>query len=112
MNVTINDSSRRECAAPLRNVAGYAPQGVKVEAELAKHLPHLTRMSEQLKQTSAQIESAVVGVCESFQGIAQRARDAASRAVGFLSREGTDDTLDNQSFEALIKQCSGPLRNL
>ena len=33
-------------------------------------MPQLGTMSEQLKQTSAQIEEAVVGVCNSFQGIA------------------------------------------
>ena len=43
-------------------------------AEFVRYVPQLDKMSEQLKQTSAQIEQAVVDVCASFQGIAARAR--------------------------------------
>ncbi|MGD0731330.1 MAG: methyl-accepting chemotaxis protein [Terracidiphilus sp.] len=65
-------------------------------------------MSEQLKQTSSQIETSVVDVCKSFQGIAQRAKDAVVRAKGFLTREGQRSS-DVQSFESLIENCSGTL---
>jgi methyl-accepting chemotaxis protein len=77
-------------------------------AELAGYLPHLGRMSKQLKATSQQIESSVVGVCDSFQGIAERAKETVSRTAGFLSSEGHDGS-SKLSFERLIENCSGTL---
>jgi methyl-accepting chemotaxis protein len=79
-----------------------------VDAELARYLPHLSRMSAQLKQTSTQIETSVVGVCDSFQGIAERARSTVSRTTGFLSSEG-NRTSSKQSFESLIQNCADTL---
>jgi methyl-accepting chemotaxis protein len=79
-----------------------------VEAELAQYLPHFSRMSEQLKQTSKQIESSVVEVCNSFQGIAERAKEAVARTASFLSQAG-EGSSDTQSFETLIENCSGTL---
>lgn len=79
-----------------------------VEAELALYLPHLDRMSRQLKQTSAQIESSVLGICESFQGIADRARSAVSRTSDFLSNDGSGNSR-RASFEGLIEKCSSTL---
>jgi methyl-accepting chemotaxis protein len=79
-----------------------------MDSELARYLPHLSRMSAQLKQTSAQIESSVVGVCDSFQGIAQRARSTVSRTAGFLSSDG-DGASGKMSFEGLIQNCTGTL---
>jgi methyl-accepting chemotaxis protein len=79
-----------------------------IEAELARYLPQLGRMGEQLKQTSNQIEESVVGVCDSFQGIAARARDTVARATGFLGNNG-QSTQGKQSFESLIETCSGTL---
>src|SRR5664279_5664206 len=73
-------------------------------AELAGYLPHLGRMSKQLKATSQQIESSVVGVCDSFQGIAERAKETVSRTAGFLSSEGHDRS-SRLSFEKLIENC-------
>ncbi|MGA3008776.1 MAG: methyl-accepting chemotaxis protein [Terracidiphilus sp.] len=65
-------------------------------------------MSAQLKQTSTQIESSVVGICDSFQGIAERARLTVSRTTGFLG--GNDSSASSkQSFESLIQNCSGTL---
>src|SRR5450631_2428313 len=72
----------------------------EVEDELARYLPHLSRMSEQLKQSSVQIETSVVGVCDSFQGIAERAKQAVDSTAGFLSRERNGDA-DSRSFESL-----------
>ena len=86
-------------------VAGEEPG---VEADLGRYLPHLSRMSKQLKQTSTQIESSVVGVCNSFQGIAERAREAVARTAGFLSSEG-NGTSSKQSFERLIENCGKTL---
>jgi methyl-accepting chemotaxis protein len=75
-----------------------------VEVELARYLPQLGRMSEQLRQTSAQIEESVVSVCDSFQGIAARARATVTRATGFLGH-GRESTSGKQSFEGLIRAC-------
>jgi methyl-accepting chemotaxis protein len=79
-----------------------------VEADLARYLPQLGKMSEQLKQTSKQIEDSVIGVCESFQGIAVRARATVARASGFLGNEGQSSS-GKQSFEGLVEACSGTL---
>jgi methyl-accepting chemotaxis protein len=80
----------------------------EIEAELARYLPHLGRMGEQLKQTSKQIEESVVGVCDSFQGIAARARATVARATNFLGNDG-QPAEGKQSFESLIETCSGTL---
>ena len=91
---------------------GVAEEGAKewlnTDTELARYLPHLSRMSAQLKQTSTQIESSVVGVCNSFQGIAERARSTVSRTTGFLSSKGKGAS-SRQSFEDLIQNCSDTL---
>jgi methyl-accepting chemotaxis protein len=79
-----------------------------VEAQLAQYLPHISRMSEQLKQTSSQIESSVVEVCNSFQGIASRAKETVERTTGFLSRESGAPS-GQRSFEGLIENCSETL---
>ena len=65
-------------------------------------------MREQLKQTSAQIESSVVEVCCSFQGIAERAKQTVARTSGFLGREGQGSS-ETPSFEGLIENCSETL---
>ena len=79
-----------------------------VETELARYLPHFSRMSEQLKQTSSQIESSVVEVCKSFQGIAEHAKETVARTTGFLSQESERGS-NTQSFENLIENCSETL---
>jgi methyl-accepting chemotaxis protein len=90
------------------SAAGVAEEYAGVEAELARYLPHINKMSEQLKQTSAQIETSVVGVCDSFQGIAERARQTVARTTGFLGQRG-DGRSDKQSFEGLIESCGQTL---
>ena len=90
------------------DVGPIADAGPGVESELSRYLPQFTRMSEQLKQTSMQIESSVVGVCESFQGIAARARQTVARTTGFLGQEG-DEPTDKRSFDGLIESCSQTL---
>jgi methyl-accepting chemotaxis protein len=77
-------------------------------SEFARYVPHLGRMSEQLKQTAKQIEEAVVEVCNSFQGIAARARATVARASDFMARDKQSGT-DKSSFAGLIKSCSGTL---
>src|ERR1039458_1978662 len=76
--------------------------------ELAKYLPHFTRMSKQLKVTSKQIEDSVVGVCNSFQGIAERTKSTFARTASFLSPERSGLSA-KQSFEGLIANCSKTL---
>ncbi len=79
-----------------------------VDEGFVRYLPHLSRMSEQLKQTSLQIENSVIEVCNSFQGIAERAKETVARTTGFLGREGEAGS-DSRSFEGLIENCSGTL---
>ncbi len=66
--------------------------------------PRLEMMGEQLRQTSAQIEESVVGVCASIQGIADRARAGSRRTADFLSN-GQSGTSGHRSFEELIQGC-------
>jgi methyl-accepting chemotaxis protein len=90
-------------------VAGTAAEDEPgLEPDLAMYLPQLSRMSKQLRQTSAQIESSVVGVCSSFQGIAERATKTVARTAGFLSSEG-NGARGKQSFDGLIESCSKTL---
>lgn len=85
-----------------------AGTGSAVEAELFLYLPHFSRMSKQLNQTSQQIEGSVIDVCKSFQGIAERANSTAARTRGFLG--GEDNGLSGKkSFEGLIENCSETL---
>lgn len=85
------------------------PDGhTEVERELARYLPQLGKMSEQLRQTSTQIEESVVAVCGSFEGIAARARATVTRATGFLIHD-QHSASGKQSFEGLIGACSGTL---
>jgi len=91
------------------SMAEIAPaKSLEVEAELARYLPHFSRMSEQLVQTSKQIESSVVEVCGSFQGIALRAKEAVARTTSFLSH-ADEKSSDARSFDSLIDNCSGTL---
>ena len=79
-----------------------------IEAELIRYMPHFSRMSKQLKQTSQQIESSVVEVCGSFYGIAERAKETVARTAGFLGQEGGQQA-GKRSFEELIENCGGTL---
>ena len=93
---------------PVSLAGGATVNGLEVETELAQYLPHFIRMGEQLKQTSSQIENSVVEVCRSFQGIAQRAKEAVARTTGFLSQQG-ERSSDKRSFEGLIDNCSSTM---
>jgi methyl-accepting chemotaxis protein len=79
-----------------------------VEAELARYLPHIQRMSKQIQSTSRQIEGSVVEVCRSFQGIAERANSTVQRSRGFLGSDG-NGTSNKKSFEGLIHNCGETL---
>jgi len=109
----MNSSAPSEPSLSLSTLPqGAAEEGAKEclskDTEIARYLPHLSRMSSRLKQTSTQIESSVVGVCDSFQGIAERARSTVSRTTGFLSSTGNGAS-NKQSFEGLIRNCSDTL---
>jgi methyl-accepting chemotaxis protein len=93
---------------PVSVVEGAPAEASEVEAELARYLPHLGQMSEQLRQTSKQIESSVVEVCGSFQGIALRAKEAVARTAGFLRQDG-EGSFKSRSFEGLVEDCSQTL---
>ena len=99
----------------LSGIAGESPSNGSgsggsnaADEALAQYLSQLGRMGEQLRQTSKQIEDSVVGVCDSFQGIAARARATVARATGFLGDDGQSAS-DKPSFEGLIDACSGTM---
>jgi methyl-accepting chemotaxis protein len=108
MHESCNGSLSQDRAEIPLHGSGKPDGPSEVEAELARYRPQLGTMSEQLKQTSTQIEEAVVGVCNSFQGIATRARATVARASDFLGQNGQSST-GKQSFEGLIEACSGTL---
>ena len=74
------------------------------EEELKRYLPHLGKMSLQLKETAKQIEDSVVEVCGSFQGIAERAKTTVSKSTEFLLQDGFSG--GKKSFEDLLQSCS------
>lgn len=94
--------------APIEQETQAAGSSSVVERELVLYLPRFTRMSEQLRQTSAQIESSVVQVCGSFEGIAARAKEAVARTAGFLSQD-TQGPSSAGSFDSLIQSCGGTM---
>jgi len=105
---TLHEKLGRSAAEIASNGTPVTAGHPDVEAELARYLPQLGRMGEQLKQTSKQIEESVVGVCDSFQGIAARARATVARATGFIGNQGQSAS-GKQSFEGLIDTCSSTL---
>jgi methyl-accepting chemotaxis protein len=80
-----------------------------VEDELCSYASHLGRMSEQLTQTSSQIEDSVVSVCQSFQEIASRAKATVSKGRSFIHDSGALVEASNGSFDELLQRCSGAL---
>ncbi len=109
MNKTVQSQLNGDVSSLPSGMANSAlGESMQVAAELAQYLPHFSRMSEQLRQTSAQIENSVVEVCGSFQAISQRAKEAVVRTAGFLRQEG-EGSSRTQSFEGLIENCSRTL---
>jgi methyl-accepting chemotaxis protein len=88
--------------------AGLAPEA---DVEIASFPPRMERMGAQLKQVSTQIEESIVGVCASFQGIAERARSGSNRATSFLSQRD-DKSTGQRSFDGLINACSETMGKL
>lgn len=74
----------------------------RLKTEVAAHLPALPVLRDQLRNSASQIETAVVSVCENFQGIATRARDAVSRASRFIGQSGDSNEPAQVTIDALI----------
>jgi methyl-accepting chemotaxis protein len=79
-----------------------------IEREIASALPRLTRAGKQLRATSQQIESAVVGVCDSFQAILERVSGTTKRARSLVAGEKSEKG-GKRSFEELVGNCSNTL---
>src|SRR6201996_7515518 len=82
-----------------------------IEALVARYVPSMGKLSEQLKQTSSQIEQSVMEVCGSFQGMAERARATVAKATGFLG-QGGDQASGKHSFDELIERTGATLVNI
>jgi methyl-accepting chemotaxis protein len=109
MNKAVEHASRNpEGWTPPVAVEGAAQNEGAVEAELARHLPHIRRMSKQLQSTSQQIEDSVVEVCKSFHGIAERANSTTDRTRNFMNSEGKGSSR-RKSFAGLISDCGDTL---
>jgi methyl-accepting chemotaxis protein len=53
--------------------------------EIARHVPLLQVLKNQVEGAARQVEESVIAVCSTFQQIADQARAGVSRASGFLS---------------------------
>lgn len=65
--------------------------------EVAAHLSVLPKLSEQLAETSRQVEAAVVDVCTHFQGIADKAHQGVDATTALIDAGDGHD-----SFSALL----------
>ena len=81
----------------------------ELKAQVAFTLPVLGIMGTQLKETSNQIESAILEICTKFQSMAKRARSGVSGAAELLSG-GTDDS--PSSVESLIGEAARTIEAL
>jgi len=73
--------------------------------EVAAHLSVLPKLSEQLAETSRQVETAVVDVCTHFHGIADKARRGVEATTALIDGgEGGD------SFSALLERMQHTMR--
>jgi methyl-accepting chemotaxis protein len=73
-----------------------AAQEKQWQAFLNSYLPGLPVLHGQLSATAAQVEQAVVHVCDAFSGIAARAQDSVAQSERYLKgEEGSDDTAGN-----------------
>jgi methyl-accepting chemotaxis protein len=79
-----------------------------MEAEIRDCLPAFPILRSQLHETVAQVEQAVVGVCESFQSIVTRARTLVASATDSLSGDSAKGAPDRTS-QALLAVTHGML---
>lgn len=89
-----NTSELTACASDSEHLASLA-------GEVAACLPAFPVLRAQLKQTVAQVEQAVVEVCESFHSMVARAKESVNQATASLSRGVGGDTRESRS-QALI----------
>lgn len=99
-----------EPALPLQTEQDPSSLG-EISDALVSCLPAVSLMKTQLADTVTQIEQAVVGVCDSFQDIAQRARDSVSKTETFLASRDSKDA-ENISVNQLIGQCQNTMGDL
>ncbi|MFT4114995.1 methyl-accepting chemotaxis protein [Silvibacterium sp.] len=92
-------------AGALQEVDASAGPGFGLQ--MKPYLERLGTLGPQLQQTSALIETSVLDVCSSFQGVASRAKATSTRTVSFLANDGQSS--GGVSFEALIQNCSDTL---
>lgn len=77
-----------------------------LEAEAAAHLPILPLAATHLKEISAEIGEAVVGITSAFRGMAARAQQGATQQVGGAGAETVTQsiTTSRHTLEALLGQ--------
>jgi len=90
------------------------PETETLEEQVATALPVLDVMGTQLKQTSDQIETAVMDVCTRFQSMMQRARAGVSSASELLSGEGQGSSVgrSRESIGVLIEEAQQTIESL
>jgi methyl-accepting chemotaxis protein len=90
------------------------PETETLEEQVATALPMLDVMGTQLKQTSDQIETAVMDVCTRFQSMMQRARAGVTSASELLSGEGSGESTgrSRESIGVLIEEAQQTIESL
>jgi methyl-accepting chemotaxis protein len=90
------------------------PETETLEEQVATALPMLDVMGTQLKQTSDQIETAVLDVCTRFQSMMQRARAGVNSASELLAGdgEGPQAARSRESIGALIEEAQQTIESL
>jgi methyl-accepting chemotaxis protein len=86
------------------------PETETLEEQVATALPVLDVMGTQLKQTSDQIESAVMDVCTRFQSMMQRAKAGVNSASELLAGDATGRS--RESIGTLIEEAQETIESL
>jgi methyl-accepting chemotaxis protein len=81
--------------------SAHAQRLAAVEAEVRDCLPAFSILRAQLKQTVAQVEHAVVDVCQSFQGMVVRARETMASVISSSTGVSAAESQDRSS-QALV----------
>jgi methyl-accepting chemotaxis protein len=94
-----------------------APHLYSAGVEAEAHLPVLAVLRRQLGETASDVEQAVGSVCESFAGVAQRARETVARAGRLLaggSGEGAGNApqADAANMETLVSTSRATIEHL
>jgi methyl-accepting chemotaxis protein len=103
-------SSSSEAKMALSDTScGSSPEDLR--GALAANLPILPVLSAQLRQTAAQVEQAVVEVCNNFEAIAARTQANVTRTTCFLGNQGSRSG-ERVDIEALIEASRQTLETL